>query len=55
MRIHHVLDRVRNDVTRWQTVEHAVVPHGNAVIDCDGVEFFGNATGIFDFARDQLS
>ena len=28
--------------------------HGDAVIDGDGVEFLGNATGFFDFGSDEL-
>ena len=38
MSIHHVLHRVGNDIARRQTVQHAVVPHGDAVVNGDGVE-----------------
>ena len=30
------------------------MPHGDAVINGNGVEFFGNRARRFDFARDQL-
>ena len=42
VRVDHVLHGVRNDLTRWQGVEHAGVAHGDTVIDRDGVEFFRN-------------
>ena len=29
--------------------------HGDAVIDRDGVEFLGDAAGLFDLAGDQLA
>ena len=28
--------------------------HGDAIIDCNGVEFFGHAACFFDFTRDEL-
>jgi hypothetical protein len=31
------------------------MPHGDAVIDRDGVELLGYATGSLDLTRDQLS
>ena len=55
VRIHHVLDRVCNDVPRGQAIEHAVMTHCNAVIDRNGVEFFGDTACVFNFTRDQLS
>ena len=54
MRVDHVLDRVRDDIPRWQAIEHAVVTHSNAIIDRDGIKFLGNAPRSFDFTRDQL-
>ena len=35
MGIHHVLHTVGNDVARGEGVEHAVVHHGDAVVDGD--------------------
>jgi hypothetical protein len=55
MAIRHVLDAVGNDLARRQTVEHAIVPHRNPVIDSDGVEFLGNASRLLDFAGHELS
>ena len=36
-------------------IEHAVVAHGDAVVDGDGVEFLGDAAGRLDLARHQLA
>ena len=55
MGVHHVLDAVRDELSRRQAVKHAVVPHGDAVVDRDGVEFLGDAAGMLDLARDQLA
>ena len=55
VRIHHVLNRVSNDVAGRQTVEHAVVSHSNPVINGDGVKFFSDTARIFDFSRYQLT
>ncbi len=52
--VDHVLDAVRDELARWQRVEHAVVAHGDAVVDGDGVEFFGHAARGLDFACDHL-
>ncbi len=38
-----------------QRIEHAVVAHGDAVVDGDGVEFLGDAARRLDLARDQLA
>src|SRR5690606_23970838 len=48
--IDHVLDGVGDDLAARQRIQHAVVAHGDAVIDSNGVEFLGHATGAFDFA-----
>jgi hypothetical protein len=53
--VDHVFDGVGNQVTRRQRIKHAVVPHGNAVINGDGIEFLGDTAGGLDFASDQLS
>ncbi len=55
MRIHHVLDRVGNHLARRKTVEHSIVPHRDAVIDGDGVEFLRHSARLRDFGRDELS
>ena len=36
-----------DDVARREGVEHAVVPHGYAVVDGDGVELSGIAAEVF--------
>ena len=51
----HVLDAVGDDLARRQRVEHAVVAHGDAVVDGDGVELRGEAPEGFDALFDILS
>ncbi len=55
MGVDHVFDAVGDELARGQAVEHAVVAHGDAVVDRDGVEFLGDAAGRLDLARDQLA
>ena len=55
VRVDHVFDRVRDQLARGQRIEHAVMAHGDAVIDRDGVEFLGDAAGRLDLARHQLT
>jgi len=52
--IDHVLHAVGNDVATRQGVQHAIVSHGNAVVNGNGVEFGGKTTQLFDFRLDQL-
>jgi hypothetical protein len=53
--IDHVFHRIGDQVAAGQRIQHAAVAHGNAVIDGDGVEFLGDATGFFDLACHQLT
>ena len=55
MGIDHVLNRVGNDITAGQAVEHAVMSHGNTVVDGDGIELCGIAAHSLDFLTDNLS
>ncbi len=55
MGVDHVLDAVGDELARGQAVEHAVMAHGDAVIDRDGVELLGDAAGLLDLARHQLA
>ncbi len=55
MGVDHVLDRIGDDLARWQAIEHAVVTHGDTVIDRNGIEFFGDAAGLLDLACNQLT
>ena len=55
VRVDHVLNGVGDDLAARQRVQHAVVAHGDAVVDGDGVEFFGNAASAFDLAGNQLT
>ena len=43
MGIDHVFQAVGNQVPRRQAIEHAVMAHGDPVIDGDRVEFLGDA------------
>ena len=53
MCVHHVLNRVGNDFTAWQAVQHTVVTHRDAIIHGNGIEFFGYATGSVPTAPDS--
>ena len=55
VRVHHVLDRIRNQVARRQRVQHTVVTHSNTVINGNGVEFLGDATRLTDGTGDQFT
>ena len=55
VRVHHVLNGVCDDVSGGQAIEHAVMTHCDAVIDCNGIKFFGDTACVFNFTRDQLS
>ena len=48
MGAHHVLHTVSDQFTAGQRVKHALVAHGDTVVNSDGVEFLGNTTGCFD-------
>jgi hypothetical protein len=37
--VDHIFHRVGNDVSGGKRIKHTVVPHGDAVVDGDGVEF----------------
>ena len=54
MGVGHIFDAVGDELARRQRIEHAVVAHGDAVVDGDGVEFLGDAAGGLDLARHQL-
>ena len=53
--VDHIFYAVGDDVARWQGIEHPVVPHGDAVVDGDGVELSGIAAEALYFALDNLS
>jgi hypothetical protein len=53
--VDHVFHAVRDDLARGQRVEHAVMAHGDAVVDRDGVEFLGDTARLLDLARDELA
>ena len=55
MRIHHVFDAVGDEFARGQRIQHAVMAHGDAVIDGNGVEFLGDAARRLDLARHHLA
>ena len=55
MGVDHVFDAIGDDFARRQAVQHAVMAHGDAVVDGDGVELLGDAARRLDLARDQLA
>ena len=46
---------VGDQLARRQAVQHAVMAHGDAVVDGDGVELLGHAAGGLDLAGDELA
>src|SRR5699024_601006 len=52
--IDHVLHRVRDQVPAGQGVQHAVVAHGDAVVDGDGVELLGHSPGLTHRTGDEV-
>ena len=55
MGITHILHRVCDDLTARQGIEHAVVAHGNTVIDGNGVEFFCDTASFFNGLLDDVA
>ena len=55
MRVDHVFHRIGDQVAAGQRIQHTVVPHGDAVVDGDGVEFLGDTARLLDLARHQLT
>ena len=53
--VDHVFDGVGNQIAARQRVQHTAVSHGDAVVDGDGVEFFGDGARFFNFAGNQLA
>ena len=53
--VDHVFNAVGNEVAAGQTVEHAVVAHGDAVVNGDGVELGSEASELLDFGFYDLS
>ena len=53
--LHHVFHRVGNQFTGGEGIEHPLVTHSNPVIHCDGIELLGNAPGIDNRVRHQLT
>ena len=46
--IDHVLDRIGDDLSRRQGIEHAAVAHGDAIVNSNGVELLRHAAGFAD-------
>ena len=55
MRVDHIFDAVGDDLATGQAVQHAVMAHRDAVVDCDRVELLGDATRGFDLAGHELA
>ena len=53
--IHHILHRVGDDVARGQRVEHAVVAHGNTVVDGDGIKLSSIAAHLLNLFTNNLA
>src|SRR5581483_9202574 len=55
VRVHHVLDRVGDEFPAGQGVQHAAVPHRDAVVHRDRVEFARYRTGRAHRVGDHLA
>ena len=55
MGIAGVFHGVGDDVAGRQRIQHAGVPHGDAVVHCDGVELARNATGLLYSFGDEAA
>ena len=53
--VDHVFHAVGNQIAAGQRIQHTAVPHRNTVVHRDGVEFFGQTAGFFNFARHHLA
>ena len=49
MGIDHVFHRIGNNIAAWQRVKHAVVSHGDAVVDGNGIKLRRIATELLYF------
>ena len=54
MGVSHIFDAVSDELARRQRIEHAVVAHGDAVVDRDGVEFLCDPARGLHLPRHQL-
>ena len=48
MGIHHILDAVRNNITRRKRIEHSVVSHSDTIVNGNRIEFGSKATQLFN-------
>ena len=55
MSITHVLHGVRDDLTTRQGIKHAVVTHGNTVINGNGIEFLCDSACFFNGLFDDVA
>ena len=55
MRVHHIFYAVGDDVAGRKGIQHPVVPHGNAVIDCNRIEFGREAAQFLNLGLDDLA
>ncbi|MNO45053.1 hypothetical protein D3C76_353100 [compost metagenome] len=46
---------IGNDLAAWQGVAHSDMPHGDTVIDADGIEFKRNTAGFADGFLDDFA
>ena len=49
MGVAHVFHAVGDKLARGEGIEHALVPHSDAVVDGDCVEFLRDSACLFDF------
>ncbi len=52
--VYHVFNGIGDDVAAGQAIEHAVVTHGDAIVNGDGIELLGDTAGLLNLPSDQL-
>ena len=55
MGIDHIFHAVGNDVTAGQRIKHAVVTHGNTIVNGNGIELCRIAAHLLNFLTDNLT
>ncbi len=53
--VYHILYGVRYKVARGERIEHSVMSHSNAIVNCYGVEFCREASELFNLLLHKLT
>ena len=55
MSIHHIFNRVCDNVARGQRIEHTIMSHRDTIVNGNGIELSGIAAHLFNLFTDNLS